>query len=104
MTLRARLVGLKLETFHRWAREAPYEAVFVYHREPMERDEAIFDYARKLHEGGLVFLYQRKIDGGRWEKCARRTPITAHSVLDRVSAGVYVAPSSAALSSRENAA
>lgn len=104
MTHLESLARRKLETFHRWAREAHYGEVFVYHREPAERDDEIFAYARKLHDGGRVFLYQRRIDGDRWEKCARRTPVAAHLVLDRVSATVYVAPSSAAQLSKENAA
>lgn len=86
----------KLAAFHRWAREAPYNDVFVYHREPLPREDDAFEYARKLSDAGLCFLYQRRLDDGRWEKCARRTRPHDHHVLDKVSKGVQVAPSTAA--------
>jgi hypothetical protein len=97
-------VQFKLEAFRRWAREAHYGEVFVYHREPIDRDEQLFTYARKLHLAGLVFLFSRRLSDGRFEKCARRTPVRAHLALDKVSAAIQVAPSSAALLSKENAA
>jgi hypothetical protein len=90
------VIRYKLNTFRRWAREARYNEVFVYHREPLVREEDVFDYARKLSDAGLAFLYQRKLDDGRWEKCARRSRVADHLVLDKVSKRVQVAASSAA--------
>jgi predicted TIM-barrel fold metal-dependent hydrolase len=85
----------KLAHFHRWSREAAYGATFVYHREPLERDAELFTFARKMQEAGLVFLFSRRLDDGRFEKCARRTQHTAHLVLDKLSRTIQVAPSSA---------
>lgn len=93
----------KLTNFRKWAREAHYEDVFVYHRDPIERDPALFEYARKLHDAGMVFLFTRRIDGGRFEKCARRTPVVSHLALDRVSASVKVGPSTAFLDEKDAA-
>lgn len=87
----------KLAAFHRWALEATGKDVFVYHREPLERDPAAFKFARKLSDAGLVFLYSRRLDDGRFEKCARKTRPQDHNVLDRVSLGIHVPPSSQAL-------
>lgn len=92
--------NLKLARFHKWAREAPYGDVFVYHREPQERDESAFEYARKLSDGGIAFLYSRRLEDGRFEKCARRTQVIAHFALDKVSRAIQVAPSSAAINER----
>lgn len=93
----------KLKAFRLWARSAAYENVFVYHREPMERDAEVFSYARKLHDAGMVFLFERRIDGGRFEKCARRTPVKAHSALDKVSRDITVEPSTDFLAEKEHA-
>jgi hypothetical protein len=90
----------KLAAFHRWSREAQYGATFVYHREPLDRDTDVFAFARKMHDAGLVFLFSRRLDDGRFEKCARRTQHTAHLVLDEVSRSIYVAPSSTFIKER----
>lgn len=90
----------KLAAFRRWAREAPYNAVFVYHREPLARDPEIMELARKYSDAGLAFLYSRKLDDGRFEKCAKRTNPVVHHVLDKVSRGVQVDPSRSALGIR----
>lgn len=90
----------KLAAFRRWAREAPYNDVFVYHREPLDRDPDVFELARKYSDAGLAFLYSRRLDDGRIEKCAKRTSPTHHHVLDKVSRTVQVEPSRAALGIR----
>lgn len=94
----------KLSSFRKWAREAPYEDVFVYHRDPAERDLTCFAYARKLHDAGMVFLFERRLGEGRFEKCARRTPVVAHFALDKVSAAITVDPSTAYLDEKVDAA
>lgn len=86
----------KLELFRKWAREATYNELFVYHREPKERDEASFEHARKLSDAGLAFLSQRRLDNGMFEYCALRSKPQDIDVLDKVSARIYVAPSSSA--------
>lgn len=96
--------SLKLPFFYKWAHEAAFESVFVYHREPADRDPEVFAYARKLHEGGLVFLFDRRMDNGKFEKCARRTPVAAHLALDKVSASIRVEPSTAYLDEKVDAA
>lgn len=78
-----------LAGFRKWAREAAYEAVFVYHRTPRTRDPALFEHARKLSDAGLVFLYQQR-RGDEWTYCARRTHPAAHHTLDKVSRRVKV--------------
>lgn len=95
--------SFKLQQFRKWAREAPYEDVFVYHRDPKDREPDAFAYARKLHDAGMVFLFDRRIADG-FEKCARRTPVMAHLSLDRVSASVKVDPSTAFLDEKVDAA
>lgn len=90
----------KLAAFHRWAREAAYNSVFVYHREPLEREPEAFELARKYSDAGLAFLYSRRLDDGRIEKCAKRTNPMHHHVLDKVSLGVQVDPSRSALGIR----
>lgn len=97
-------ITFKLKAFRAWAREAQYEDVFVYHRDPAERDGEAFAYARKLHEAGMVFLFDRRLEPGRFEKCARRTPVVAHLALDRVSAAVKVDPSTDFLDEKVDAA
>ncbi len=96
--------SFKLTRFRKWAREAPYGETFVYHRDPIERDASLFAYARKLHEAGMVFLFDRRLGEERFEKCARRTRVTAHLALDRVSASVKVDPSTAFLDEKVDAA
>lgn len=90
----------KLAAFRRWAREAPYNSVFVYHREPLARDPEVMELASKYSDAGLAFLYSRKLDDGRFEKCAKRTNPVHHHVLDKVSRGVQVDPSRSALGIR----
>lgn len=96
--------SFKLQQFRKWAREAPYEDVFVYHREPYTREPEVFTYARKLHEAGMVFLFERRLDANRFEKCARRTPVVAHFALDKVSASITVDPSTKFLDEKASAA
>lgn len=100
----ATATSFKLTRFRKWAREAPYGGVFVYHRDPTERDPAVYAYARKLHDAGMVFLFDRRLGEERFEKCARRTPVVAHLTLDRVSASVKVDPSTAFLDEKVDAA
>lgn len=93
-------INHKLAAFRRWAREAPYNSVFVYHREPLPREEEVFELARKYSDAGLAFLYSRRLDDGRIEKCAKRTNPAHHHVLDAVSKAVQVDPSRSALGIR----
>lgn len=81
--------NFKLTAFRRWAREAPYEAVFVYHRTPAARDTDLFAHARKLSDAGLVFLFQRRA-GREFEYCARRVHHKHHFLLDKVGGAVKV--------------
>jgi hypothetical protein len=83
----------KIAAFRSWAQTHPLGSVFVYYREPLERDPDAFAYARKLHDAGLVFLFQRRLDNGMFEHCARRCAIKDHKVLDVVSASIQVNPS-----------
>lgn len=73
-----------------WVQHCGANEVFVYHRTggALARDPELFAYMRKLSDAGLVFLFQRKIDGGEWEYCARRCRPKDHLVLDKVSAHV----------------
>lgn len=92
--------ALKVEWYHTWAIHAKYGVEVVYHRGDAERDEKVFDYMRKLSDAGMVFLFQRRLNDGRWEKVARRTPVASHKVLDTISQDVQVPPSSACLKER----
>lgn len=94
----------KLKHFREWAQRAAYRETFVYHREPQERDPELFALARKLNEAGMVFLFSRRLEDGRFEKCATRTPVTSHLVLDKVSASITVAASTAYLDEKVDAA
>jgi len=79
-----------LRKFRQWTREADYGQEFVYSfaADPRDaRDPVIFEYARKLSEGGLAFLYQRRRAGG-FDYVARRTRVLSHEVLDRVSESI----------------
>jgi hypothetical protein len=96
--------SFKLQQFRKWARDAHYEDVFVYHREPYPREDEVFAYARKLHQAGMVFLFSRRLDAERFEKCARRTPVISHTALDKVSAAIKVDPSTAYLDEKVDAA
>lgn len=73
-----------------WVQHCGSNDVFVYHRTggKLERDPNLFAYMRKLSDGGLVFLFQRRTDQGEWEYCARRCRPKDHAVLDKVSADV----------------
>jgi hypothetical protein len=94
----------KLKHFREWAQRAAYGETFVYHREPAERDPELFSLARKLNEAGMVFLFSRRLETGVFEKCAKRTPVAAHLVLDKVSASITVEPSTAYLDEKVEAA
>lgn len=83
----------KLALFTRWALEAPSNAVFVYYNEPLERDPEVFAYARKLSDAGVAFLFQKKTEDGNYQYCAKRCPLEAHIILDKVSASIHVEPS-----------
>jgi hypothetical protein len=96
--------NIKLKVFKEWAHGANFGDVFVYHREPNERDPEVFYYARKLSSAGIAFLFSRRLDNGNFEKCARRTPVLAHVVLDKVSAAITIAPSTAFLDEKADAA
>lgn len=86
--------GDKLQQLKRWVQLAHLNNVFVYYNEGVgERDEAVFAYARKLHEAGLVFLFQKRADDGLYQYCARMSrPADIHT-LDKVSASIHVEPS-----------
>lgn len=94
----------KLKHFREWAQRAAYGETFVYHREPNDRDGEVFAYARKLHDAGMVFLFSRRLDNGKLEKCAKRSPVAAHLILDKVSASITVEPSTAYLDEKVEAA
>lgn len=84
----------KLAQLKKWAQLAPLNDVFVYYNEGVgERDEKVFAYARKLSEAALVFLFQKKTDGGIYQYCARLSHPAHIHVLDRVSASIHVEPS-----------
>lgn len=85
-----------IAAFHTWAREASYGDVFVYHRASGPREQELYDYARKLSDAGLAFLFRRRTDAGL-EACARRIHHETHFSLDKVSAAVKVAPTHAYL-------
>ena len=81
----------KVDYLRRWAQTASHADVFVYYRTNMTlaRDPAVFEYARKLHDAGLAFLFQRRIPGTEhFEYCARRTRPKDHAILDVVSASI----------------
>jgi hypothetical protein len=80
----------RLPVFQRWAREARYGEVFVYHREPFARDSVLFEYARKLSDAGIAFLYQRRADNHQWEKACKRIGVQAALTLDKLSETVHV--------------
>lgn len=73
-----------------WVQHCGANEVFVYYRTggALERDDALFAYMRKLSDGGLVFLFQKRMESGEWEYCARRCRPSDHITLDRVSARV----------------
>jgi hypothetical protein len=52
----------------------------------------------------MVFLFSRRLDAERFEKCARRTPVISHTALDKVSAAIKVDPSTAYLDEKVDAA
>lgn len=72
-----------------WLQHCGANDVFVYHRTggQLERDAGLFEYMRKLSDGGLVFLHQRRVNG-EFEYCARRCRPKDHAVLDKVSESV----------------
>lgn len=84
----------KIERFKQWSQSAPAGDVFVYHRGTRDaiekRDEQAFAYARKLSDGGLALLFQRRIgpprlDGGsEFEYCAKRTRAKKLHILERI--------------------
>lgn len=73
---------------HDWVQKSQHGDELVYSKPGRRSSETIFETFRKLSEGGLVFLYQRRIPWGTgtsFEHVARRTPPAAHETLDWVS-------------------
>lgn len=83
-----------LRAFRKWAQAAPVGSEFVYAIPGMPRDESAFEYALRLNEAGLAFLFQRRILPGRFEHVARRVERNSIKVLDNLSVATYVEPPS----------
>lgn len=75
--------------FQRWVERDAYGDDFTYHTDGRERNAALFEYAAKLSDAGLVLLWQRRTpDGNGFDHVARRTSVAASAFVDKVSASV----------------
>lgn len=75
--------------FRRWTEREATGEDFVYCTAGSPRDPALFEYARKLSDGGLVLLYQRRSSSGfGFDHVARRITQNAARFIDAVSASV----------------
>lgn len=75
---------ISVAALHDWAQKADHGDELVYRKSGQTRNDKLFDAVRKLSDGGLVFLYQRRSKVG-FDHVARRTLPSAHDTLDWVS-------------------
>lgn len=77
--------------FKRWVQRDAYGEDFTYHiGDGRERNAALFEYAAKLSDGGLVLLWQRRNAAGDFDHVARRISASTASAIDKISASVEV--------------
>lgn len=82
-------MSLTRHDFRHWAQTAHHGDVIVYNDPGQERDELVFEYARRLEHAGLAFIYQRRVYDetgipSGFEHVARRCSPRAREVLDRL--------------------
>lgn len=80
---------ISTNALHDWVQKAAHGDELVYHKSGQTRNEKLFGAARKLSEGGLVFLFQRRAKVG-FDHVLRRTLPSAHDTLDWVSRSVSI--------------
>lgn len=78
------------QDIHDWVQKASIGDELIYRQPDGERDERLFDTVRKLADGGLLFLFQKRVNktgplDQRFAHAARRTKSGSHETLDDVS-------------------
>lgn len=85
-------MSLTRHDFRHWAQTALHGQEIIYHLEPDDRDEAVFEYARRLSHAGLAFVYQRRGFDAQgipaFEYVARRTSPAALHALENLGSAV----------------